>query len=291
IGTDRSGTIRLGNRVGVRIDGTGNTLGGTATEARNLISGNLAQGVTILGNANVLEGNYIGTDGSGTVALGNGARISQTFTAGVWIIQGQDNRIGGVTPGAGNLISGNTGLGEQSPGIAVRQGRGNVIQGNKIGTDVSGTRALGNYDGVLISGLNNTIGGPVAGAGNLISGSQRDGINITGESGLRAAGNQIQGNYIGTNVTGTAPLPNGAGVIIFNGTDNLVGGTEAGARNVISGNSGVGVSVLGGQGNAVQGNYIGTDGSGTCGLGNLIGVEIDGDNSVGGTGAGAGSSI
>jgi hypothetical protein len=91
-------------------------------------------------------------------------------------------------------------------------------------------------------------------------------------------GNQITGNYIGTDVTGTVRLFNvGSGVYIVDAPNNTIGGTAAGARNILSGNGPVGngstgdgvtIQGAGATGNVVQGNYIGTDVSGNAALGN-----------------------
>ena len=238
---------------------------------------------------NTIEGCFIGTDVTGTVALGN-------VGSGVHIFDAPTNTIGGTALGAGNLISGNN-----EPGVFIEgaNATGNLVQGNRIGTDLTGTTALANSEGVFINdGSNNTIGGTVAGAGNLISGNSGNGVDIqdTGAPGA-TTGNKVQGNFIGTNAAGTAALGNGFGVAILSGTANTVGGTTAAARNVISGNSGSGVTILNASatGNLVQGNFIGTDVNGTAPLGNgSDGVRVDFGpflNTIGGTDPGAGNII
>jgi hypothetical protein len=116
-----------------------------------------------------------------------------------------------------------------------------------------------------------------------------EGIQIQGD------GNTIEACFFGTDVTGTADLGNtGIGINILSGDDNLIGGTTAAARNVISGNNGFGVKIFGGSGNLIRGNLIGTKVNGTEPLGNQIGVSITGggsDNVIGGTAAGAGNVI
>jgi hypothetical protein len=285
IGTDVTGVQALGNDVGVFISGSNNLVGGTTAEARNLISGNGTDGVGIGGNGNLVQGNYIGTDPTGTVALGNGYGVS---------LGGSDNTIGGTTAGAGNLVSGNA-----QHGVSIGFGHGNRIEGNYIGTDWTGTAPLGNTTGVSVSGPN-LVGGTAAEDRNLISGNRGDGVVISFGSGT-----QVEGNYIGTDMTGTAPLANGGnGVLIaFAATDNTVGGTSAGAGNLISGNQRNGISI--GQppgsgsdvtGNLMQGNRIGTDVNGTNPLGNgLNGVLVVSarahGNTVGGEAPGAGNTI
>jgi hypothetical protein len=152
------------------------------------------------------------------------------------------NRIGGTAEEARNLISGSFN------GIDLR-GDGNLVQGNSIGTDLSGTEALGNDVGVNIAGSNNLIGGTVVGAGNLISGNNEAGVRIDG------GGNVLQGNLVGADITGSAALGNGTGVLI-SGSGNAVGGTAAAAGNTIAFNLGDGVLVDRGTGNAILHNAM-----------------------------------
>lgn len=290
IGSDVTGTLDLGNHgIGVSIQfGSTNTIGGTAAGARNVISGNDAFGVLIwnLATANVLQGNYIGTNAAGTAALGNG-------DYGVYVFwRTNNNVIGGTSAGAGNVISGNGRDGIRIHGNS-SGAMGNVVQGNYIGTNAAGTAAWGNAgDGVSISDAasNNTVGGTTAASRNIISGNGANGVQITGST---TTGNLVQGNYIGTDVTGTLALANARdGVFLYSSTDtNTIGGTATGAGNIISGNVGNGVSIGGGPaGNLVQGNYIGTSGVGSAALGNgNDGVSIFGasNNTLGGTAAAA----
>ncbi len=181
-------------------------------------------------------------------------------------------------------------------GIRLSGSGGNTIEGNYIGTDVNGAADLGNGSaGVYISDVsNNTIGGTAAGAGNLISGNSLYGVQILGSS---ATYNKVEGNYIGTDVNGTADLGNGsAGVRMQNSAhDNTIGGTTTGASNLISGNNSQGVDIFGSgvTGNKVQGNYIGTDVNGTAPVPNGYGVLISDapSNTIGGTAAWAGNLI
>jgi len=286
IGTDVTGTADLGNSwVGVDIgNAPSNTIGGTTTGARNVISGNDNSGVYIGGSSatgNQVQGNYIGTDVNGTAALGNSG-------SGVNINAAPSNTVGGATAGAGNVISGNDNYGVV---IANTGAIGNLVQGNLIGTDVTGTADLGNsWEGVHISiAPGNTIGGTATAAGNVISGNNMAGVRIGGTG---ATGNLVQGNYIGTDVTGSADLGNSYhGVEIVGAPTNTIGGTAAEAGNVISGNNLSGVYIASAAtGNHVEGNFIGTDVNGTAGLGNgQYGVIIvsASTNTIGGTAAGA----
>lgn len=173
---------------------------------------------------------------------------------------------------------------------------GTLIEGNFIGTNNAGIDALPNGgDGVFISGAPNTVvGGTTAAARNLISGNGNDAIN---HQGVNSSGTLIQGNFMGTDVTGTSAVPNNnSAVFFFNSSNNIIGGTAPGAGNVISGtNGGDGVSFDSSttNGNMVQGNFIGTNAAGTAALGNgEWGVNIlASGTAVGGTAAGAGNRI
>ena len=302
IGTDVTGQVGLGNFVhGLLIRGTAtfNTIGGTAAGAGNVIAGNGQYGVIIAGTAgaspsnNTVQGNLIGTNANGTGALPN-------FLSGVRIFIATNNTIGGVTAAARNVISGNG-----SRGVIIEDplSTGNVVQGNYIGTNAAGTAALGNtFEGVLIDGgaSNNTIGGTTAGARNIISGNLANGVLINGAG---TNGNLVQGNYIGTNTSATGAIPNMvSGVQISNGaSNNTIGGVTAAAGNVISGNGSNGVRIVNPltTGNAVQGNYIGTNAAGTAAIANgNNGIQIENgasNNTIGGTtatpGTGAGNVI
>lgn len=288
IGTNITGTAALGNNWhGVQIEAApNNIIGGSDPRARNVISGNHEDGVVILrseASGNQVLGNLIGTDVTGAAALGNSRD-------GVFIDRAPNNTIGGAAAGARNIISGNNLYGVEITGTAAS---GNLVQGNLIGTNITGTVALGNWgDGVFVSAPGNTIGGQAAGAGNVISGNGGYGVEIAWSG---AAGNQVQGNLIGTDVNGAIALGNDAsGVCICDSPNNAIGGTKAEARNVISGNAtGVRISGSNSVGNQILGNLIGTAINGTVALGNGYGVYIADahDNTIGGAATGAGNVI
>jgi Ca2+-binding RTX toxin-like protein len=249
IGTDGSSALANVN-AGVIVDvgSTNNTIGGTVAGDRNVLSGN-GRGAVVAGsgtNGNVVEGNYIGTNAAGTSAIGNG-------TDGVLVVNGATgNTIGGTTPGAGNVSSGNG-----QAGVDVTASSSNMIEGNYLGTNAAGTGAVGNLKGVGLGGgsPNNLVGGPTPGARNVISGNTNRGV-VIGASGSN--GNLLEGNYIGTNAAGSDALPNGlGGVLVFNNAiGNVTGGTIAGAGNTIAFNAGAGKtsgSLVGGVGVQVDG--------------------------------------
>ena len=296
IGTDVNGETSLFNEGdGVQCAAISATIGGTTPAARNIISGNASDGVTLEIGAGetVVEGNIIGLDVNGEKRLfnaGDGVRCAAGAAT-----------IGGTTPGARNIISGNFGNGIEINGLAARD---DVVQGDFIGLDITGTHALANSgDGVVLLGLgasielSDLIGGTTAAARNVISGNGHNGVSV---SNATAVG--IVGNFIGTDCSGTQPVPNEAdGVLLDSSPSNTIGGTTSGAGNLISGNGQAGVEVRNASatGNVIRGNTIGTDVTGEAflggaeGLSNLVGVFINGakNNTIGGTDSRAGNLI
>ncbi|MBV9467786.1 MAG: hypothetical protein JOZ57_00915, partial [Abitibacteriaceae bacterium] len=295
LGTDTTGTAVANNYRGVWINtnpgqniyhSDNNVVGGTTPAARNIISGNANTGVQIIfgPTGNLVQGNYIGTDKNGAAALSNGE--------GVVIDVANNNTIGGAAAGTGNVISGNTnGVRVDTGGGNESSGRNNTIAGNLIGLNAAGAAAIPNGTGITFGyyGSGNTVGGAGDGAGNVISGNTGDGINLNGTN---AGSNTIQGNIIGLNQAGTAKIGNGGNGITFGNTtgSSVIGGTTAPMRNVISGNGGNGITDNTG-GNIIQGNYIGTNISGSVALGNTnAGILItQGGDTIGGTATGAGN--
>ena len=250
IGTDVTGTKKVPNLTGIETRAPNNLIGGLTPGARNVISGNEGDGITIGGNGSKLQGNFIGTDITGTLPLGNGSS---------GVVAGNEALIGGTVPEARNIISGNGvigGFGNISIG-SNSSGSGVTVQGNYIGTDVTGTRAIAeSLSGIHISSENNVIGGLAPGAGNVISGN-RIGIQIGGSITVTIQGTVIQGNLIGLNATGTGQVPNTLrGISLTDASNNTIGGTQNGAANKIAFNGGAGVLISLGTGNAVRGNSI-----------------------------------
>ncbi len=236
---------------------------------------------------NVIEGNYLGTDVTGTLSRSN-------HLSGVHIMDVPNNIIGGSSSGSGNIISGNEVCGIW---IEFPNAKGNIIQGNSIGLAANGADPLGNGEfGIKIQDASqNMIGGNSPGEGNIISANGKHGILINNCG--AGSNNIVQGNYIGTDIDGTNTIGNGwSGVVILNSEDALVGGTKVSARNIIAGNR-YGVRLYGNDShnNLVQGNYIGTDFSGMIALPNRsAGVFISHgayNNTIGGNEAGTGNVI
>ena len=213
------------------------------------------------GGGNIVRSNYIGTNVAGTAGLGNGDR-------GVLLLS-SDNTVGGSCTGEGNVISDN-GLGIGIAGVSTTR---NLVAGNRIGTNAAGTVALGNRsDGIeIFRSPGNTIGGTAAGAHNVISGNADVGVDIASEA---AVNNVVVGNSIGTNAAGDRGLSNGSGVNIVDTSDNLIGGTAPvrATSSPATSTTAFGSYPTGRHGNLVQGNFIGTDISGTTALANDFGL-------------------
>jgi hypothetical protein len=240
------------------------------TSAGNTIRGlsifGFRRSIFVFGNAaqnNVITGNFIGTDAAGAYAAptiagsGNGVELSQGAA---------HTRIGGATPAERNVISGNP-----KNGVATFNGgtNNNLVLGNLIGLAPNGQARLHNLShGVDINNhsSNNIIGGTTPAERNVISGNDAEGVEVS--HGQATTGNQVLGNYIGTDYTGAVATPatrNGwHGVHIEDGpTGTLVSG------NVIGNNGLGGVNIDGFEtgfypvGNQVSNNRIGISLDGT----------------------------
>ncbi|HXD31085.1 MAG TPA: Calx-beta domain-containing protein, partial [Pyrinomonadaceae bacterium] len=263
IGTDATGNLTTGSAGNaITIQCPNNIIGGTTPNSKNVMAGVNSYGVSLAsGNGNQIQGNFIGTNAAGTAKL--------PVFAGIFL-GSSGNTIGGTTPEARNII----GSGEYAGIVMQVDGTsGNVIQGNYIGTDVTGMIAFGiNNHGIALFGAtnNNTIGGTVPGARNVLSGNGW-GLSVAGSTGTI-----IQGNYIGVAADGITPLPNRVeGLRLADATNSIVGGDVPGAANVIAFNGpvadvgvGRGIEVLNGSGNSIRGNAIFSNGR--------LGIDIDG---------------
>lgn len=310
IGTDPTGEISLPNiNFGITLSGPHNHIGGTTLQARNVIQGSW-QNIEILGNDpswlayshdNVIQGNIIGLDAAGKQIINTAPQ--QAGGGAISLFGSYNDSIGGIVPGAGNIISGNLD-GIYFGGYDHLQNTvpsyGSVIQGNFIGLDVTGTVPLGNLQAGLTfyRSYGNFIGGASAAARNIFANNAQNGIRL-----LTAitANNTIQGNYIGTDSGGTV-LPsntsgNGEGIYSIYAHDNIIGGTAQGAGNLINGNLDNGIFLDTMSMNfQIEGNWIGVMPGKQAGLpaGNQFhGLVISSSprNIIGGTDQGAGNTI
>jgi hypothetical protein len=280
VGLNSSGTNAAPNAFqGILIanGASRNVIGGTNALARNVLSGNTQYGLILTDTnttGNNVLGNYFGTGAAGTNAVPN-------LKSGVLIGSGANGNIIGSTNVAGrNLLSGNVEFGVF---ITDSNTTGNVVLGNLIGPDASGNQAVANGLGGLkiVSGAhNNLVGGSTLAARNIVSGNTDTGIRVEG-----TANNTVQGNYVGLNAAGNTALPNGfTGMYLYAGAQsNLV------LNNVFSGNPSEGLRLydVGTSFNLIQGNYFGTDATGSNAVANgFAGVTLFAGataNTIGGT--------
>ncbi len=257
IGTSVDGLSDLGNEARGIGTGTGfsadnGVVGGLDPADRNLISGNDDaggpngnEGISICDVCDnwTIQGNYVGVDATGLVAMPNESNGIGVNTGGT------GNIIGGTATGAANVLSGN-GTG------GMEAGDGTIVQGNLVGVGYNGLTDVGNSNmGISMRG-GNTVGGNTEAARNIISGNNNLGLLIGGSN------NTIQGNYIGTNMNGeVSGVGNtNAGLLFLASDNNMVGGTNSNQTNVIAGNgAGVIATSLAGSGglnNSLLGNKI-----------------------------------
>jgi len=243
IGTDAAGTTAVPNFTGIYVTGSSVTIGGTVAADRNIISGNTSYGIDLGTTGGTIQDDFIGTDLTGTVALpnGRGIELGPGVSAGLLI--------GG--PGVGNIISGNLQEGLENDGMS------NVtIQGNLVGTDISGEVALPNGGrGISGGGTSFKIGGTNVGEGNLISGNGDAGIDLNSDATL------VQSNYIGVDDSHLLAMPNhtvGIRVTSHGLGANIIGTSTPGGPggNLVAFNAGVGISVVQGTMNTMRGNSI-----------------------------------
>ena len=289
-GAVASGGVTL--TPGLSVIGTG----ASGTVIRGLVINRFSlHGVVIdAGAVATVEGNFIGTDPTGTQDLGNGFD-------GV-LVTSSNNRIGGAANAAQNVISGN---GRDGVSVAGQGATDNIIINNHIGTDADAGEDLGNTgDGVFVASSDTIVGGndqntgngagqddgTALGEGNIISGNDAHGVLVENSS---AEGTKVLGNHIGVDRNGNRDLGNGLdGVRVSNAPQVGIGGATDGLGNTISKNGQHGVEIVGTSSTfvKVQGNRIGTDyiarndlGNAESGVsvetsGNFIGTDANGFN-------------
>lgn len=260
-----------------------------AVTVRGLAINRCATGAGIFigagGNGSVIAGNFLGTDPTGS------SRPAAQYY-GVEIEGATGVVVGGANPADRNLISGND---FAQVFVGDSGGPNTVVKGNLIGTNAAGTgpvTGMFDYAQVYVRvGTGVVVGGPTAAERNVISGSlgtgnATAGVGIGYTIGGTGAQATIQGNYIGTDVTGTLPIPNGYGLSLPDSNCIVLG-------NVIAGSTLQGIISEGGANEIIQGNFIGTDETATLDLGNGGGgMAIGGNNwTIGGTGPGEGNVI
>jgi CSLREA domain-containing protein len=261
VGLNGAGTAAIPNtETGILLNGTNHMIGGTTAGERNIISGNTGSGMTFSGSGHTIRGNYIGTNAAGTAAVPNGSHGIRTLTA-------TNSTIGGTIASAANVISGNASAGVSLENVST----GISVKGNLIGLTPAGTATIPNGgSGVVMGGNNNLLGGGTAADRNFVSGNSQGGVVLGG------TGNLVQGNYIGTDITGANALGNGSyGVRIYAGVDGELGGDTVGKGNLVSGNSRAVSLEQGATGMVLRNNIIGLNALMTANLpDNGSGIEL-----------------
>lgn len=299
VDVDGDGSVIAGNYMGTEPDGItaapndnlavgngngttdGLRIGGLVPADRNLIAGNgtVPQGGGISPNVGhnnwTIQGNYIGVDKTGMVALGN----AQPGGSGSISLDNSDGHIvGGSQPGAINVISGNLGH-----GIAPHNVDNGQIIGNYIGVGYDGVTPLGNgFAGISASECVNMLI-----EDNIIANNDNNGIGLyNGDSGVQVYGNTIYNN-------------GQSGIIVFGASDSQIGGGGVGQANVIRDNIGPNIGVLAfnfigalTDNTRIQGNIIEDSQLEIAGRSAGISVANDATNTlIGGSGAGQGNTI
>ncbi|HBJ33285.1 MAG TPA: hypothetical protein DDZ51_00695, partial [Planctomycetaceae bacterium] len=283
--SDFAGTplIVLTDGAGTVTDGFLLASGSDGSTIRGFVIQGFTNGITFTDSgSHTIAGNYIGTSSTGNAAAAN------TVNIGINAWNSANNTIGGLTALDRNVISGTTNIGINVNGTST----GNQIRGNYIGVGADGSTDVGNrWYGIYSASSGNTIGGNVANAGNVISGTGTSGGGAFGVYLTAAAsGTTIQGNIVGLNAAGTSAVANdGMGIRILS-NNNTIGGTTATERNVVSGNNTSGLWIDGNS-NIVRGNYFGVGSNGTTSIGNAWdAVTVAGNNNlIGGTGVNDGN--
>ncbi len=299
IGTDYLGRSALPNRN----DGIVINQGSSDNRIRyNQISGNIAAGVSVQDRAshhNVIAGNLIGTNFAGTLPVPNHTGVEVNQALDTIIGRPGTVKVRHMTFSLGNLISGNTvgvNVINVQPNLTGGE-KGAIIRNNRIGTDTTGMAPIPNASGgvTIQNSIGTTVGAPDPLFYNVIAANGNQGILIAGGS----SRSLIEGNFIGTDITGRRALSNTIGVYIQGGLNNTVGGTVPGSGNVLSGNSAAGLTVVSvpfnpSTGNVIQGNLIGTDPTHTIAVPNGVGINVAqmaANTTIGGTTPGSGNVI
>lgn len=260
LGTNILGDTATDVFIPIEIDGGTSTIGGNTPANSNVIAGSLSTFGCITffgGTGHTVQRNYIGTDKTGQLALG---RTSQGICIG-------DDSVNNCTIDT-NLVSGCSGMAIQIRGIV------NLITNNLVGTDATGTRVIGNTLGIALFASNNTNSNVVQ--NNTVSGSSASGIQVSPDLGSTFSlnSNQINGNKIGLDTTGTIVLGNGrAGIIIENAINTTIQ-----QKNLISGNTENGI-------------FVGSRSAGTIIEANIIGSSINGAQAFDSNGRSFGNGI
>jgi WD40 repeat protein len=285
--------IQLSGATGGTFDGLTLGTGSGGSVIKGLVINNFGgNGIVIQSNGNTIVGNFVGVDPTGTRQQPNGSYPNSGD--GIRVVNASENNIGSPAPVDRNIVSGNALNGVHIIGTLAAGATGNTVAGNFVGVAADGKSSVGNRTetmpamntpggnnlfGIEISGgNNNTIGGTTAGAGNVV-GFNAAGIELDDGS----QNNIVQGNFVGVGADSTTPAGNllhGIALRSSNGfvpplgpaqpnepgtSNNVIGGTQAGAGNLVEFNGTGGIAVFGNPvsgsnqpnvNNAIEGNSV-----------------------------------
>ena len=261
IGTNRTGTAALANGSnGISFGNgsiTGVTIGGTSAADRNVISANTGAGINVSTNSDVtILGNYIGANAAGSAALHN--------TIGISFDGGSNHNVGNGAASGRNIIgASNTTIFVSDTPISDL-----TISGNYLGVASDGATDIS--DSISEIAFEETLITNVTISDNVIAGSTGEGVNGSFDT---INGLTITGNTIGLNAAGTSAVANGTHGISLSGIGGpyaniTIGGTSASDRNVISGNTGSGISLSAIDNVSILGNYVGLAADGSAAISN-----------------------
>ena len=300
-------TLAVGDNavIAIRLDISGVT--GTGLHLALGSSGSTVRGLSIVRpGGSIPLGYMVKVDSDNVTVAGNfigvepdGSTVStHLVTFDALDVNGTGNTIGGTTPALRNVIAFDNG-GGGGVGLWIERGASHLVQGNYFDVDASGTAAIGNAQyGINVATGGNTVGGSVAGAGNVIGRWALVGLQFNSNSSNPGASSAL-GNRIGTDAAGTLALPAGPYGVVIGASSGAVtiGGSAADAGNLIRGTLN-GILV---QGDAaagtpvIQGNHIGVSLDGTLplpsGTSGILVTSAASGGLIGGTAAGEGNVI
>lgn len=263
IGTNGAGTSAVPNRGNGILAGPtafSALIGGTASGAGNVISGNGINGIFGQGD-NVrmtIQGNRIGTSADGLARIPN-------IENGIRLDTARTPLIGGTDPGAGNLISANG-----VNGVRLLDDTNATIQGNIIGTDINGNGFIAPRQiGISFENARGTVGGATVAARNIITGNS---VGILTDAQSSNVG--IRGNYFGLRPDGSESNIGSNEAIAMSGTNHGIGGNTPAEGNVFA-NAGTALLFIGAQLVDVRNNRIGTTADGAFSLGVDNGIAVN----------------
>ena len=245
---------------------------------RSLAIGNFTEhAIEVESNGNLIVGNHIGLDAAGTTAMPLGSAAID--------VEGDGNTIGGVGTTERNIVA------AAANGVLIDRGAGNSVIGNYVGTDVTGTIAIGmTFDGIRVQNdaTSTIVGGPTVAHGNIVGGVSADGIQLEDDT---SDGTVVRNNLVGVGADGTTSVPvGGNGIVVVLGSDTITI-----ADNVVGNTNDDGIEIDGTSRDVtIRSNLLGADRTGGAHPLGGAGIKIEGGAQrvlIGGVGVGDGNLV